>query len=100
MKGTLKVKDAYIYANCLEIEVLKIQQSGQRVNARCDGNSPCPVSPSKTGRPRSGLKVVRAFTNPQFPTFNAESKFAKKKNFCEKLSKFSGKKVPGNSFGL
>ena len=53
---------------------------------------------SKTRRPRSGLKVVRAFTNPQklskskfakipspvggggvnqFPTFDAESKFAK-----------------------
>ena len=36
----------------------------------------------------------------QFPTFDAESKFAKKKNFCEKCSKFSGKKVPGNGFGL
>ena len=38
MKGTLKVKDAYIYANCLEIEVLKIQQSGQRVNKDGVGN--------------------------------------------------------------
>ena len=37
----------------------------------------------------------------QFPTFDAESKFALKKNFfCEKFSKFSGKKVPGNGFGL
>ena len=32
----------------------------------------------------------------QFPTFDAESKFAKKKNsFCEKFSKFSGKKHNG-----
>ena len=35
----------------------------------------------------------------QFPTSDAESKFVKKKKkkfFCEKLCKFSGKKVPGN----
>ena len=36
----------------------------------------------------------------QFPTFDAESKFAKKKFFCEKFSKFSGKNVPGNGFRL
>ena len=40
----------------------------------------------------------------QFPTFDAESKFAKKKKkkkfFCKKFSKFSGKNVPGNGFRL
>ena len=38
----------------------------------------------------------------QFPTFDAESKFALKKKifFCEKFSKFSGKNVPGNGFRL
>ena len=39
----------------------------------------------------------------QFPTFNAEFKYAKKnlkKNFFEKFSKFSGKNVPGNGFRL
>ena len=37
----------------------------------------------------------------QLSTFDAESKIAKKKNFfCEKFSKFAGKNVPGNGFGL
>ena len=38
----------------------------------------------------------------QSPTFDAESKFAKKKKklFCKKFSKFLGKNVPGNGFRL
>ena len=57
----------------------------------------------KSKIPMSGWGGGGASWN-QFPTFDAESKFAqkekKKKKNCEKFSKFSGKKVPGNGFGL